>query len=131
MHICVFFLCVSVCECVAAWPKPCASKKQVWGGSPALPIAHLRGRLCAACALSLPTPHRAGEPGGERGVRRGGVGWGGGLKGINHGRERRTGGRGMEGCEDGGESGWLAAHVIPPPLSLCPGSFIFYLCLCW
>lgn len=126
MHICV---CVCVCaHSVAAWPEPCASKEQVWGGSPALPNAHLRGRLCAACALSVPTPHRAGEPGGERGVRRGERG----LKGINHGRERRAGGRRMEGC--GGEGGWLAAHVHPlllPPLSLCLVSFIFYLCLCW
>lgn len=92
-----------------------------------MPNAHLRGRLCAACALSVPTPHRAGEPGGERGVRRGERG----LKGINHGRERRAGGRRMEGC--GGEGGWLAAHVHPlllPPLSLCLVSFIFYLCLC-
>lgn len=102
--------------CVAAWPEPCASKEQVWGGSPALPVAHLRGRLCAACALSVPTPHRAGEPGGERGVRRGERG----LKGINHGREKRAGGRRMEG-------GWLAAHVYPPPLSLLPLPCFFYL----
>ena len=139
MHICVFVhvsVCVyMLCECahrVAAWPEPCASKEQVWGGSPALPVAHLRGRLCAACALSVPTPHRAGEPGGERGVRRGERG----LKGINHGRERWAGGRRMEGCgESGGGGGRLAGcPCIPPPslppLSLCPVSFIFYLCLC-
>jgi len=93
MHICVC-VCVYVCvHYVAAWLEPCASKEQVWGGSPALPVAHLRGRLCAACALSVPTPHRAGEPGGEKGVRRGERG----LKGINHGREKRAGGGRMEG----------------------------------
>ncbi|KAK5620309.1 hypothetical protein CRENBAI_025475 [Crenichthys baileyi] len=48
-------------------PEPRASKEQVWGGCPALPVAHLRGRLCAACALALPMLHRAGEPGGEKG----------------------------------------------------------------
>lgn len=96
-HLCFcffgfFFFSWYVCECVhvhcvAAWPEPCARKEQVWGGSPALPVAHLRGRLCTACALSVPTPHRAGEPGGERGVRRGERG----LKGINHGREEGRG----------------------------------------
>ncbi len=114
-------MCACVCvHCVAAWPEPCASKEQVWGGSPALPVAHLRGRLCAACALSVPTPHRAGEPGGERGVRRGERG----LKGINHGRERRAGGRRMEGCEGRGGD-WLAAHVYPS--SPLPLPCFFYL----
>lgn len=118
-----------VCECahrVAAWPEPCASKEQVWGGSPALPVAHLRGRLCAACALSVPTPHRAGEPGGERGVRRGERG----LKGINHGRERRAGGRRMEVCGESGGGGQLAGcPCIPPslPPSSLPLPCFFYL----
>lgn len=111
-------VCALVCTCVCLHGRlaePCASKEQVWGGSPALPVAHLRGRLCAACALSLPTPHRAGEPGGERGVRRGERG----LKGINHGREKRAGGR-----RDGG--GWLAAHGYPllSPSALFLLSFI-------
>lgn len=60
-------MCVCVGVCVVVWPKPCASKEQVWGGIPALPVAHLCGRLCAACALSVPMPDRAGKPGLGRG----------------------------------------------------------------
>lgn len=123
MHICVCFcMCVRVnvhtrAHRAAAWPEPCASKEQVWGGSPVLPVAHLRGRLCAACALSVPTPHRAEEPGGERGGEKGERG----LKGINHGRERRAGGRGMERW-GGAWGGWLAARAYPSPLALSPSA---------
>lgn len=113
---------------MAAWPEPCASKEQVWGGSPALPVAHLRGRLCAACALSVPTPHRAGEPGGERGVRRGERG----LKGINHGRERRAGGRRMEVCGEsgGGAAGWLPMYSPLPPSLLSPSALFLLSFIC-
>lgn len=72
--------------CVGLEP-PC-QQEQVWEGGPGMPVTHLRGRLCAACALSVPTPHRDG--GGEGGER--------GLKGINHGRKKRAGGRGTAGA---------------------------------
>lgn len=93
-----------------------------------MPVAHLRGRLCAACALSVPTPHRAGEPGGERGVRRGERG----LKGINHGRERRAGGRRMEVCGEGGggAAGWLPMYSPLPPSLLSPSALFLLSFIC-
>ncbi|CAB1435933.1 unnamed protein product [Pleuronectes platessa] len=102
LHVhCVYTLCG---KCVAAWPAPCASEEQVWGGSPALPVAHLRGRLCAACARSVPTPHRAGEPGGEGGLT---------------GRARRRRPEEEEEQEEGGrrsseaETRWREAQMFP------------------
>lgn len=72
----------------------------MWGGIPALPVAHLCGRLCAACALSVPMPDRAGKPGFFF------FGGGGGyLMGINHGREWRAGGRKTEGEGGRGSAG--------------------------
>lgn len=129
MHICVFFFCVYVCVWVhGSLARALCQQEAGVGRQPC--IAHCPSAWPSVCRLR-PLYANATQSRGARGWEGGEKGWGGGLKEINHGRERRAGGRRMEGCGDGEESGWLAAHLIPPPLSLCPVSFIFYLCLCW
>lgn len=91
-----------IAQCPSAWPSVCRLRP-----------------LCANATQSWGAR-------GERGVRRGERG----LKGINHGRETRAGGRRMEGCRGGetGEGDWLAAHVHPPlPPSSLPLPCFFYL----
>jgi len=80
-------MCVCVCLCVCG-RAPCQEGAGVARQPLRCPVAHLRGRLCAACALSVPTPHG---------------GWDSTI-----GRERKVGvGERLAGCPS-----------IPPPVLL-------------
>lgn len=88
-----------IARCPSAWPSVC--------------------RLRPLCANATQSPGARGWGGGEKG-------WEAGLKGINHGRERRAGGRRMEGRRDVGER-LAGCPYIPHRPSSLPLPRFFYL----
>lgn len=115
MHICV---CVCVCVRTVGPPGPSPVPARSRCGEAAL---HCPLPICVAVCVP-PAPslcQRHTEP-GSRGVRKGERG----LKGINHGRERRAGGRGMERCGKGGGERLASCPCSPHPSCLLSPLFL-------